>query len=248
MVRDGASPGTDIVPMIRVEEYLDGVTEVASAIGGGDVLTASSSNAVGFAKVDDYALIDTLIPKVQRELEEFVREGVVAAKKLRISGSDREELREMGQRVKRIMVDAGAIAVRDEWKKKVKVIRPQVADTQAHQQGIERDELLPIVARAPQAERGDVRGLRDIQIWSPAAQRMIPIRQLVKSFTTEFEDANIWRRNRTTTIKIKHSDKIPLASRPATSSPGAVRTKTGPRPSPSSLPRSRPSWGSWCWW
>jgi multidrug efflux pump subunit AcrB len=236
--------------MIRVEEYLaglEGVTEVASAIGGGDLrflltytpLTASSSNAVVYATVDDYRIIDDLIPKVQRDIEEIVPEAVAAAKKfrlgpgeggriqLRISGTDREELREMGRRVKRIMVDAGAIAVRDEWKQKVKVIRPQIADAQAHQQGIERpqvaeairgtfdgvqtgiyrerDELLPIVARSPQVEREDARNLRDLQIWSPLAGRMIPLRQVLTGFTTEFEDAKIWRRNRTTTIKI-HCD------------------------------------------
>jgi multidrug efflux pump subunit AcrB len=236
--------------MIKVEEFiggLEGVTEVASAIGGGDLrflltytpLGVSPSNAVIYATVDDYRAIDDLIPQVQRGLEEIVPEGVAAAKKfrlgpgeggriqLRISGDDREKLREMGQRVKRIMADAGAIAIRDEWKQKVKVIRPQIADTQALQQGIERpevaqaikatfdgiqtglyrerDELLPIVARAPQSEREDVRNLRDLQIWSPLAGTMIPIGQVLTGFTTEFEDANIWRRNRTTTFRI-HCD------------------------------------------
>jgi len=236
--------------MARVEEYLmglDGVTEVASAIGGGEVrfmltytpLGASSSNAVVYVSVDDYRIIDTLIPKVQRELQELVPEAVAAAKKfrlgpgeggriqLRISGNDREKLREMGERVKVIMDAAGAIAVRDEWKQKVKVIRPQIADAQAHQQGIERpqvaeairatfdgvqtgiyrerDEIIPIIARSPQFEREDARSLRDLQIWSPLAGKMIPIQQVLSGFTTEFEDANIWRRNRTTTMKI-HCD------------------------------------------
>jgi multidrug efflux pump subunit AcrB len=236
--------------MIKVEEYLmgvDGITEVASAIGGGDVrllltyspLPASSSNAVVFATVDDWKVIDSTMMKVQRDLEELLPEAVAAAKKfrlgpgeggriqLRISGPDRNTLRDMGQRVKRIMDDAGAIAIRDEWKQKVKVIRPQVADTQALQQGIERpqiaqviqsnfdgvqagvyrerDELLPIIARAPQYERNDARELQDLQIWSPLAGRMIPMSQVVTGMTTEFEDANIWRRNRTTTIKI-HCD------------------------------------------
>ena len=236
--------------MAKVEEYLmakEGITDVASAIGGGDLrflltyspLNASSSNAVVFATVDDWTKIDGIMMEVQRDLEELVPEAVAAGKKfrlgpgeggrtqLRISGPDRDVLREMGQRVKRIMADAGAIAVRDEWKQKVKVIRPQVADTQALQQGIERpqianaiksnfdgvqtgvfrerDELLPIVARSPEYERTDARNLKDLLIWSPLAGRMIPMSQVVTGMTTEFEDANIWRRNRTTTMKI-HCD------------------------------------------
>jgi multidrug efflux pump subunit AcrB len=239
--------------MMKVEEYLmgvEGVTDVASAIGGGDLrflltygpLNTSSSNAVVFATVDDWTKIDGMMKKVQRDLEELVPEAVAAGKKfrlgpgeggriqLRISGPDRDTLREMGQRVKQIMADAGAIAVRDEWKQKAKVIRPQVADTQALQQGIERpqiantiqanfdgvqtgvyrerDELLPIIARAPEYERKDARELQDLQIWSPLAGRMIPMSQVVTGLTTEFEDANIWRRNRTTTMKIHCDPRI----------------------------------------
>ncbi|MBW1960059.1 MAG: efflux RND transporter permease subunit [Deltaproteobacteria bacterium] len=66
----------------------------------------------------------------------------------------------------------------------------------------ERDELLPIIARAPEAERVDLANLEGIQLWSPAAQKMIPVAQVVTGFKTEFEDPYIWRRNRTKMIKI----------------------------------------------
>ena len=52
----------------------------------------------------------------------------------------------------------------------------------------ERDELLPIVARAPAAERVDVTNIRNIQIFSPTAGRSIPLRQVVSGFETVFED------------------------------------------------------------
>src|SRR5262249_50530008 len=38
--------------------------------------------------------------------------------------------------------------------------------------------LLPIVARPPRAEREDVHAIRSLQIWSPAAGRMIPLSQV----------------------------------------------------------------------
>ena len=70
----------------------------------------------------------------------------------------------------------------------------------------EGEELLPIIARAPEEERSMIGG-GTLQIWSPVAQKMIPVRQVVEDFPTEFEDANIQRRNRRTTMKI-HCDPI----------------------------------------
>jgi multidrug efflux pump subunit AcrB len=69
----------------------------------------------------------------------------------------------------------------------------------------ERDELLPIVARAPENERVNMDNIRDLQIWSPAAGRNVPVRQLLTGFSTEYEDATVFRWNRTKTIRI-HCD------------------------------------------
>ena len=138
---------------------------------------------------------------------------------LRISGPDPETLRELGAKVDEIVFsDPGAKAVRKEWGEKIKVLRPQLAEAQARRAGIDRpdvgramqyaiegttvgvyrekDELLNIVARAPENERVDLDNLGSIQIWSPAAQTQIPMGQVVTEFKTEFEDPYIWRRNR----------------------------------------------------
>ena len=237
----------------KVEEYirgLDGVTNVASAIGGGDIrflltytpIAASPGNAVIFATVKDWHLLDKLVPEVQGKLQEILPEATASAQKfrlgpgeggkiqVRISGTDREQLRQYAEKVKKIMERAGAISIRDEWKQKVKVIRPIMDDARAHELGIERpqvaeaikatfegvqtgvyrerDELLPIIARAPAPERADIESLNDVVIWSPVAGKMIPLRQVVTGFETVFEDANIWRRGRKTTIKI-HCDPPP---------------------------------------
>ena len=120
-----------------------------------------------------------------------------------------------------------ARGVRNEWGNPVKVIRPQMAEAQARRAGVtrpmlaqafessvegttvgvyrERDELLPIIARAPAGERANLGNMESIQIWSPAAREMIPIGQMVDGITTEFELPQIWRRDRVRMLRI-HSD------------------------------------------
>ncbi|MBT8478176.1 MAG: efflux RND transporter permease subunit, partial [Gemmatimonadetes bacterium] len=148
---------------------------------------------------------------------------------LRISGSDAAELRRLSAQAREIMRQEGAKAIRDEWREMVKVVRPVLAEAQASQLGItrpmladqlqasfagkrtgvyrERDELLPIVARAPEYERLNVDNIRDLQIWSPAAGQNIPVRQVLTGFSTEYEDANRFRFNRTMTIRV-HCDPL----------------------------------------
>jgi multidrug efflux pump subunit AcrB len=131
--------------------------------------------------------------------------------------------------VKQIMQEEGAKAIRDEWREKVKVVRPELAEAQARQLGItrpmvagqlqaafsgkqtgvyrERDELLPIVARAPEFERSDVDNIRDLQIWSPAARQNVPMRQVLTGFATEYEDGIRFRYNRIMTVRV-HCDPL----------------------------------------
>ncbi|MEE8493431.1 MAG: efflux RND transporter permease subunit, partial [Nitrospirales bacterium] len=66
----------------------------------------------------------------------------------------------------------------------------------------ERDLLLPIILRAPEAERTNVASINNLQIWSPAAQKMIPLRQVVSEFETTFEDEIIFRRDRIRTVTV----------------------------------------------
>ncbi len=132
-----------------------------------------------------------------------------------------------------VFSDPGAKAVRKEWGEKIKVLRPQLAEAQARRAGLDRpdvaramqyaiegspagvyreaDELLSIVARAPEDERVDLDNLGSIQIWSPAAQTQIPMGQVVTEFKTEFEDPYIWRRNREKMLRyhIDARDELP---------------------------------------
>ena len=141
----------------------------------------------------------------------------------RLRGPDHRVLRELSAKVQAIMrEDAAARDVRDDWREPVMVVRPRLAEQAASNAGITRrdvsrtlqrtfgglpvgvfregDELIPMVARAPAAERLDVDNIRDVQIWSPVAGGTVPLRQVVSGFTTEWDDGIIARRDRLPTI------------------------------------------------
>lgn len=65
--------------------------------------------------------------------------------------------------------------------------------------------LLPIRVRPPMDERGDVRAIRSIQIWSPVAQRMIPLSQVATGAEVVWENPIIARRDRFPTVTV-HAD------------------------------------------
>lgn len=244
------------------EKYLkgiDGVTNVITEIGGGDprfLLTyvpgkASPSFAAILINVEEYGVIDTIFQKTQDELEKLLPNAVVNVRKfllgpgeggkiqLRISGPDKTVLRELAGKAKDILkADPQAKAVRDEWREKVKVVRPQLEEAQASQLGISRPDvsrafeesfsgtqtgvyrdkstfepqLLPIIARAPEFERMNLDTLQSLQIWSQAAGRMIPVGQVISGYNTESENANIGRRDRVTMIKVHADPRTELPS------------------------------------
>jgi multidrug efflux pump subunit AcrB len=65
--------------------------------------------------------------------------------------------------------------------------------------------LLPIVARRPPAERGDVAMIDSMQIWSPVAGRMIPLNQVSRGSEIGWEDSVVVRRDRFPTVTV-HAD------------------------------------------
>jgi multidrug efflux pump subunit AcrB len=238
--------------MARAENYLLGleeVTHVATFVGGGQIRfiltytpeSSYSSFAQLMVEVEDFRDIPVLLTRTLEDLEELFPQAVINNKafllgpseggkiQLRISGPDPAVLREFGMRAERIFkADPVSKGVRNEWRDKVKVVRPQMAEAQARRLGItrtmlagamesavegspagvyrERDELIPIVARSPVEERSDLDNLGAIQVWSPAARGMVPMGQVTTGFTTEFEDAHLWRRSRTPMLRL-HVDQ-----------------------------------------
>lgn len=151
--------------------------------------------------------------------------GVSGKIQARLSGPDPDELRRLGDQVQQIyQSDPDAKAVRTDWRQRVKLVRATLADEQANVNGITRamvatairegfqgvtagvhreaDLLLPIIVRVDDAARNAIDDLANLQIWSPVAQKMIPLQQVVRSFDTVFEDEMIHRRDRKRTLTV----------------------------------------------
>ncbi len=234
--------------MERAEAFLfeqEGVGDVTSIIGGGQIrflLTYPTEEVFPnftqiLVSVDDYKKIPGMIEPLQNDLEEIFPEAIINVRRfvngpatggkiqVRLSGPDPALLRGLAADVEAIMEsDPDVKAVRNDWQEMVKVIQPEMAETQANRLGITRlelaqglesavegtpvgvyregDELLPIIARSPLSERTDLDNLEAIQIWSPVARTMIPAGQVVSGFETVFENPHIQRRSRTRTITV----------------------------------------------
>ena len=232
----------------EVEEYLlqqEGVTHATSLVGQGGLrflLTYTPEKLNGsyvqfLVDVDDANRIDGLISSIEADLAQRFSEALSYAFKFelgpgskgkiraRFTGPDPGVLRRLADEAATVMrADADSKAVRTDWRQRVKVLRPIVAEEQANLNGIQRpdiarvllaafqgervgvyrddDLLLPIVLRATDLERNNVDSINQLQIWSPAAQAMIPLRQVVSGFETAFEDEIIYRRNRKRTITV----------------------------------------------
>ncbi len=129
----------------------------------------------------------------------------------RFSGPDSETLRNLASQAASIIrAHPNSKAIRTDWRQRVKLLRPQLAEDRANLLGIgkpelsqairqafagvtvgvyrEGDLLLPVIMRAPEDQHSDINLLESIQIWSPVAQKRIPLSQVVSGIETEFED------------------------------------------------------------
>ena len=148
----------------------------------------------------------------------------------RFSGRDKAALRKLAEDTMRIMkAHPNAYGIRSDWRERVKTVCPQFSETQARKLGIshqdlasaiqagyagrqigifrEEDDLLPIISRAPENWRNDVKHLENILVWSPVANQMIPYGQIVHETKTEWEDPIVMRRNRLPAITV-HCDAL----------------------------------------
>jgi multidrug efflux pump subunit AcrB len=242
----------------KAEEYLhqqEGVENVNSLVGQGAlrfILTYTpekqdSSYAQLIVDVDDSTRIPALSAQVERDFEELLPDALVygfpfelgpganGKIRARFSGPDPAILRDLANEAMDIFhADPNAKAIRTDWRQRVKVVQPVLAEKQANSNGITRtdvaktmlqafqgasvgvyregDLLLPIILRAPEAQRTNVASMQNLQIWSPAAQGMIPLRQVVSHFETRFEDEIIMRRDRKPTITVFGDPKSGPAS------------------------------------
>jgi multidrug efflux pump subunit AcrB len=153
--------------------------------------------------------------------------GKVQAK---IFGKDLDTIRKYEEQVYKIIEESPySKGVRSDWRNRVKVLKPVISYEKANLNGISKDsiaeaildtfqgrtigvyrdgkELLPIIVRAPESERNDIKNIEDIQIFSNVANKMIPLKQLITSYENVFEDDIIFKYNRKRAITI-HADPI----------------------------------------
>jgi len=145
---------------------------------------------------------------------------------VRIRGADPEVLQTLkGEVVAAFESDPDVIDVNDDWRERVPVVVPVVNEMQARDAGLTRrdiadavrfntdgmtvglyregDVLMPIIARPREGERRTIADVRDAELWSPSAQRRIPMRQVVRDFRTDSEFTLFHRRDRLPTITVK---------------------------------------------
>jgi multidrug efflux pump subunit AcrB len=244
--------------LARIEQYVrsqEEVESVATFVGQGAtrfMLTYSAempSTAYGqlVITLKDYELIEGFIPGLQTYLEDNYPNAEPRIRRLqfgpgdgmkveaRFLGPDPTILRKLANQAKDIMrQDPLAKDIRDDWRQKVKVIRPQFSEARARHTGVSRvdlnralsvassgatvgvyregNDLLPIITRPPAEERGCVDTLGDVQVVSPLNGRPVPLHQVVDALETEWQDATIRRQNRVRTITAQSDPRTGNAS------------------------------------
>ncbi|HMN95017.1 MAG TPA: efflux RND transporter permease subunit [Phycisphaerales bacterium] len=224
---------------------LDGVTDVAAFAGTGAprfLLTytpepRNPSYSMLLVSVKDHRIVDGLLRSVEEELRAERMDAKIIARQfalgpgdlqkvqVRLRGPDPDTLHALATEAKALMAaDPDIVDLQDDWRDRVPVVRPIVAEIQARDAGLTRraiaaeleyvtqgrtvgvyregDTLLPIVARPLAGQRERISDIEDAQIWSPIAERRIPMRQVIAGLETASEHTFVHRRNRLPTVTI----------------------------------------------
>jgi multidrug efflux pump subunit AcrB len=240
----------DILAIDAYAQTLPGVTGTNAAVGAGHqrfmlIYESEDANpAYGqiLVDVETFEQIDGLVDALQAWIEENFPVATTKVWKFQLgpgggskieaqfSGPDAETLRALATRAKQIMAENGAIAIKDDWREQVQVIRP-VIDTESarrlglsqaeisealygHLNGVrlgvfrEGDELLDVIMRPRESDRREVAELRNVQVYSQIVGGYIPISQVVDRFEVAFEAGNLRRIDRQLTITAQ-SDNAP---------------------------------------
>ena len=225
---------------------MDGVTGVTAMTGTGGLrflLTYSPENdddayGILFVDVDDYRKIPDLMARAEELALDVAPDALVYGQKFvlgpgdaqkiqfRILGPDPKVLRRAAERALAIMrEDGGFKEIQTDWRNRVDVMVPDIADDRARKLGVTRsdiarslkqategltvgcyregDETLPIVVRAPACERNDPDSLTCSWVWSSSLGCSVPFAQVASDVHTETEEAIFKRRDRLPCITAK---------------------------------------------
>ena len=173
------------------------------------------------------AYIDNTHPQIEARSERIVFGPPSGAQlEARFMGPDAEVLRTLANEAMRRLNEAGEFRdLRTDWRNRELVLEPQILAERARTIGVTRadiaealsyatsgsrvgvfregDLLIPIIARAPIAERATPDSLTDRLIWSPSQNAYVPISQVVSGFELEAHESLIQRRNRVRTLTVQ---------------------------------------------
>lgn len=185
-------------------------------------------------KVNDVA--QTSVPDAMVYCQRFVLGPGDAQKiQMRIMGPDLRVLRMFAERVTAAMrADSRLTEIQSDWRNRAERIEPIVAEQRARKLGLtrsdvsaalryavegikvgvynEKDESLPIVLRAPDAERRDPDSILSAWVWSGTLNASVPLAQAISGFENSSEEARLKRRNRLPCITVKSNTSGETAS------------------------------------
>ncbi|MCA0759155.1 efflux RND transporter permease subunit [Vibrio vulnificus] len=223
-----------------------GVTNITSFIGGGGLrfmLTYSpearnTSYGQLLIDIDDYQKIAALLPELQNELDAKYPDASIKVWKFMLGrgggkkieagfqGPDSAVLRGLAEQAKALMLaDDNLIAVQDDWRQQMPVVKPVYSSEKAQRYGLtnqeinqaisqtlsgknvgvyrEGDDLIPIVLRAPKEERQHARAIENTLVYSHAVGQSVPVSQLIESVDVVWQDAILRRIDRVPTILVQ---------------------------------------------
>ncbi len=236
----------------KIEEFLKKqkeVKQVSSFIGGGAqrfILNYNIEDANGaygqlIVEVTPENM-DEKIASINAKTRKFVKDNLLDSMlrikkfekgsgndkkiELRISGHNAVALRELAQKVEKIMRENPYIEnVRTDWRNKKLVYRPLVNERNARRAGLtqadiatslmqayngvpvglyrEDDRLLTILSRAIESERNSINSLYSVQIWSNPLNKFVNLLQMTTGFKAEWDDSIIWRRDGIRTLTVQ---------------------------------------------
>lgn len=250
----------------------DGVTSTTSFIGSGGLRfmliyspeAQNTSYAQMLVDVEEFDVIEPLIAELQVELNEKYEQAAInvwkfvlgpgGGKKIEaaFSGPDSQVLRELSEQAKQLMAETPElVAIQDDWRQQVPVVKPVYATERAQQFGLttkelnqaleqslvgqqvsvfrEGNDLIPIVVRAPESERSHDRSIENTQVYSETAGRYLKLAQFVERVDLEWQDSMLRRVDRVPTIMAQADPRSGVLSSEALD---AVRDKIENMPLP----------------
>jgi len=170
--------------------------------------------------------VDMNYPQAQSKIKAMEVGPTTDAKiEARFSGPDPDVLRNLAVQASQILKNDGkAFNIKNNWRARTKVIRPQFNEAMGRRVGVSKHDidellltnfsgkqvglyregtkLLPIIARAPSEERLNIDTLPELQVYSSSSGQHVPITQVINGFETIWEDSLIMRRDRKRTITV----------------------------------------------